>query len=149
MRRIFPLVLMLLLVLRGLMGTAMAAGMLFVLPADGPAQPAHSAHQLHQTHSSDSTSATGPGVVLTADDSMGPQDQGVHPVCSGPASGRCDGSAHTHSPLCPVCEICHSAVLLPPGPNTPPNLSAVEVHFGTSARFASAAAALAVKPPIA
>lgn len=151
MRRIFSLVLMLLLVLRGLMGAAMAAGMLPALPADGPTQPAHTAHQLHEAHTSDNTpvAGSGSGVVLTADDSMGPQDQGLHPVCSDPASGRCDGSAHTHSPLCSACEICHSAVLSPPGPNTPPHLSAVEVHSGTSARFASATAALAIKPPIA
>lgn len=152
MRRIFPLVLTLLLVLRGLVGTAMAAGMVPALPTDSPAPPAplvQQLHQTHQTHSSDSTAADAFGMALTADGGMGLQDQGMHTQCADPATGACDTSAHTHSPLCSACEICHSAVLLPPRPSTPPHSGAVEMRSGSSAWFASAAAALAIKPPIA
>ena len=146
MRRIFRLVLVLLLVLRALMGTAMAAGMLPALPAD---VPAHTAQQLHQTHASDNIPALGAGMVLTADNSMDFQDKGVHIQCYDPASGPCDGSSHADSPLCSACEICHSAALLPRTPGTLPHSGAVETQPGPTARFASAAAVLALKPPIA
>ena len=174
MRRIFPLVLMLLLVLRGLLGTAMAAGMLPVLPASGPAHSAEAAQpllQLHPAHSPDSPGNAG-SPVLTATAAaplgmvvhtlhaaaanphgMAPEHaSGMHPPCAGAAPAACDGTSpdHAHSPLCSACEICHSALLAPPPPAAVPHgVSAGQVQAGASDRFASAAAALAIKPPIA
>lgn len=174
MRRIFPLVLMLLLVLRGLLGTAMAAGMLPVLPASGPAHSAEAAQpllQLHPAHSPDGTGNAG-SPVLTATAAaplgmvlhtlhaaaatphgMAPEPApGLHPPCAGAAPAACDGTSpeHAHSPLCSACEICHSALLAPPPPAAVPHgVSAGQAQTGASDRFASAAAALAIKPPIA
>ena len=147
MRRILSLLLMLLLVLRGLVGTAMAAGMVPVLlPADGPPQPMmqsvqQQAHSVHQAHASDALAAA----------TQAPDQGTTHTPCADPASGPCgDAATHAHSPLCSACEICHSVLLVPPlwGSNLPRPVAS-EVQPGATARFASAAAALAIKPPIA
>ena len=143
MRRILSLLLMLLLVLRGLVGTAMAAGM---VPADSLAQPVQQsvqqqAHSVHQAHASDALAAA----------TQAPDQGTTHTPCADPASGPCgDAATHAHSPLCSACEICHSVLLVPPlwGSNLPRPVAS-EVQPGATARFASAAAALAIKPPIA
>lgn len=153
---------MLLLVLRGLVGTAMAAEMVPALPAVGPAQqaqlvqqPLHLSHTSHTSHTSHASvgSATVEtvGVVVTAEHVMHAQNGGdeSHAPCSDPSASPCDGSAHTHGLLCSACEICHSAVLLPLLLNTLPHPGAVEVRPVAMAPFASAAAARAIKPPIA
>lgn len=166
MRRIFPLVLMLLLVLRGLVGTAMAAGM---MPAGGPAHSAEAAQPLlHPAHSPGSPN--GPALTATAAAPWGtvvhtlhaaaadPHGMGAEPAsglhlpCAGAAPAACDGTSpdHAHSPLCSACEVCHSALLALPSPAAVPHgVSAGQVQAGASDRFASAAAALAIKPPIA
>ena len=162
MHRFFHLLLMLLLVLRGLVGTAMAAEMVPALPAVGPAQqaqlvqqPLHLSHTSHTSHTSHASvgSATVEtvGVVVTAEHVMHAQNGGdeSHAPCSDPSASPCDGSAHTHGPLCSACEICHSAVLLPLLLNTSLHPGAVEVRPVAMAPFASAAAARAIKPPIA
>ena len=162
MHRFFHLLLMLLLVLRGLVGTAMAAEMVPALPAVGPAQqaqslqqPLHLSHTSHTSHTSQASvgSATVEtvGVVVTAEHVMHAQNGGdeSHAPCSDPSASPCDGSAHTHGPLCSACEICHSAVLLPLLLNILPHPGAVEVRPVAMAPFASAAAARAIKPPIA
>lgn len=150
MRRFFPLVLMLLLVLRGLLGTAMAAGMVSALPAGGLEQQANLVQpRLHPSHCADSAAAVVPGLVVTAEHSTDSQNDGMHAQCPDQATGPCGTSAHTHGPLCSACEICHSAMLVPPQLNTPPHPGAAEVRPGATAPFASAAAALAIKPPIA
>ncbi len=172
MRRIFPLVLMLLLVLRGLVGTAMAAGM---MPAGGPAHSAEAAQPLlHPAHSPDSPGNAGnagsPVLTATAAAPWGtvvhtlhaaaadPHGMGAEPAsglhlpCAGAAPAACDGTSpdHAHSPLCSACEVCHSALLALPSPAAVPHgVSAGQVQAGASDRFASAAAALAIKPPIA
>ena len=147
MRRIFSLLLMLLLVLRGLMGTAMAAGMVPVLlPADGLPQSVQQsfqqqAHSGHQAHASDALAAA----------TQTPGQSTTHTPCADPATGPCGNPAtHAHSALCSACEICHSALLVAPAWGSSllhPVTS--EVQPGATARFASAAAALAIKPPIA
>ena len=143
MRRILSLLLMLLLVLRGLVGTAMAAGM---VPADSLAQPVQQsvqqqAHSVHQAHASDALAAA----------TQAPDQGTTHTPCADPASGPCgDAATHAHSPLCSACEICHSVLLVPPqwGSNLPHPVAS-EVQPGATARFTSASAALAIKPPIA
>ena len=165
MHRFFHLLLMLLLVLRGLVGTAMAAEMVPALPAVGPAQqaqlvqqPLHLSHMSHTSHTSHTSQASvgsatveTVGVVVTAEHVMHAQNGGdeSHAPCSDPSASPCDGSAHTHGLLCSACEICHSAVLLPLLLNTSPHPGAVEVRPVAMAPFASAAAARAIKPPIA
>lgn len=147
MRRIFSLLLMLLLVLRGLMGMAMAAGMVPVLlPTDGPPQSGQQpvqqqAHSVHQAHASDAL----------ADATQAPDQSTAHTPCADPASSPCgDPATHAHSPLCSACEICHSALLVAPWwSNSLLHPVASKVQPGATALFASAAAALAIKPPIA
>lgn len=147
MRRILSLLLMLLLVLRGLVGTAMAAGMVPVLlPADGPPQPVvqsvqQKAHSAHQAHAPDALAAA----------SQAPDQDTTHTQCADPASSSCgDSATHAHSSLCSACEICHSVLQVPPswGSNLPRPVAS-EVQPGATARFTSASAALAIKPPIA
>ena len=156
MRRFFPLVLMLLLVLRGLVGTAMAAGMVATLPAGEPVQQAHSMQQppLHLSHASeDGVAAETADLVAMAEHSMGMQNDsfgdGSHAPCSDPSASPCGQAEHTHSPLCQACEICHSALLVPSQLNALPHPGGPEVRPAPTAMFASAAAALAIKPPIA
>lgn len=161
-RCVFSVVLMLVLVLRGLLGTAMAAGMVQSLPAGGPASQAHPAqHQqkqeqeqeqehLRSSHAADNALALAPGLQATAEHGMGTPEDGMHSQCPEHATANpCGTSAHTHAPLCSACDICHSFMLLPPQLTTPAHPGAVEARPGTTAPLASAPAALAIKPPIA
>ncbi|NMM82332.1 hypothetical protein B2J86_15580 [Acidovorax sp. SRB_14] len=134
MRRFLSLALMLLLVLRGLMGTAMAAGMVPALPATSPT--VHVGHALAQ-----SAAPTVPAHAVLHAGASDPRDSTAQAACHG-----CDVLAH--SPACSVCDICHSALLAPPTLAAPPTHASSEVHPTATAPFASAQAALAVKPPI-
>ena len=153
MRRFFPLVLMLLLVLRGLVGTAMAAGMVAPLPAAEPVQQVHSMQQpLHMPQALKGGAAVETvGLVAMAEHSMGTHNggDGSPAQCSNPSDSPCSHAEHSHSPLCSACEICHSVLLVPPQLNTPPHPGAAEALPVATAHFASAPAALAIKPPIA
>ncbi len=167
-RCVFSVVLMLVLVLRGLLGTAMAAGMAPSLPAGGPAPQAHSAqHQqkqgkeqgqeqkqgqehLRPSQAADNALALAPGLQTTAEHGMGTPEDGMHSQCPEHATASpCGTSAHAHAPLCSACDICHSSMLPPPQLTTPAQPGAVQARPGTTAPFASAPAALAIKPPIA
>jgi len=130
MRRSLYFVLMVVLVLRGLTGTAMAAG---ILPAAGAAH-----HQAVAAEHGGSHHAL-------------PKDDYAH------ASSACDDSSATgcaahehHASTCTACEICHSAMLdAPPAPAQAPIVATGSERPATSARFESALAAPAIKPPIA
>lgn len=153
MRRGLYFVLMMVLVLRGLAGTAMAAGVLPQLSAYGPAeqqwgpqgQQAHADHHNNAAHTeADAANWTG-----AADPEHASHHglQAATAACDDPATG-CTGHDH-HSSACSACEICHSAMLdAPPqsalAPSTPGSLLAL-----FAAPFDSAPAALAIKPPIA
>lgn len=140
MRRFLSLALMLLLVLRGLMGTAMAAGVVPALPATGPA--AHGQHA--QAHGA---APTGPAHAALHADAGGPHGGMAQAACHGATSPGCETSAH--SPACSACDICHSALLAPPTLAAPSTRASGAVRPGATAPFASAQAALAIKPPIA
>ena len=132
MRRGLFFVLMVVLVLRGLTGTAMAAGVLPPL-ALTQATAAHqhddaaAQHAIHDDASHHSTAA----------------DPGNH--CAD-ASAECH--PHEHA-TCSACEICHSAMLASPGvsPHVP-RLPGAHVRH-TAAPLHNAPAALLIKPPIA
>lgn len=149
MRRISFLALMVLLVLRGLLGTAMAAGMVPALPAGGAVLQATVAQHWHASHSLGDSHAESLEFAAHAEHSMGTQNMDTHAPCSDPASSPCGASPHTHSPLCPACEICHSALQVPSPLSTPLRCAASEVRPGATAPFASVQPALAIKPPIA
>ncbi len=139
MRRILSLALMLLLVLRGLMGTAMAAGTVPAMPAASPALHG----QLAQAHSADP--------VLSAQhaEANGPHGGAAQAACQGTASHGCDTPAHSPTcTACSACGICHSALLAPPTVAAAPTDASSAVRPTATAAFTSAQAALAIKPPI-
>lgn len=131
MRRGLFFVLMVVLVLRGLTGTAMAAGVLppLVLTQVAAAHQHDTATQ-HVTH----------------------DDASHHSTAADPASHCTEASAECHPhehATCSACEICHSAMLAAPGvsPNVPRLPGAHLRH--TPAPLHNAPAALLIKPPIA
>ena len=155
MRRGLSLLLMVVLVLRGLAGTAMAAG---ALP---PLQPLDAAHahlqsQLPQSHHQGTTF----GAAATSDhhhasEQSGHGRDGVHERAATAMTATCDSTpascaAHPqHSGACSACEICHSAMLDVPATLIPSHRPPGPLHALTAAQFDSAPAALAIKPPIA
>jgi hypothetical protein len=169
MRRGLSLLLMVVLVLRGLTGTAMAAG---VLP---PLQPAATAH----SHTQSDTARAAPHAPAEAHQAPGahpgspppPESTAAEPetdhdhhdhdhdhASAVPASvdvATCDGSstgcaAHDHhASACSACEICHSAMLDVPAALTPVHQPPGPLRALSAAPFDSAPAALAIKPPIA
>ena len=167
MLRGFFFLLMVVLVLRGLTGTAMAAGIVAPLLPAGPAQYTgvhqpmaegmghdhshvldHSATLAQaegvapaDAHAHHGAPAAEPGIDHTASHSAAWQD---------PDAGCKSGDDHDHhSASCSACEICHSAMLGLPASLTPAPLPAGALLPLASAQFDSAPAALAIKPPIA
>ncbi len=163
MRRGLYFMLMVVLVLRGLTGTAMAAGVL------APLLPMGIAHQqpvaLHgEAHAHGETLPAGAqfstehgdhhsgmqAVNADADtNAVSNDDQlaAVSVACEGSGTA-CAGQDH-HTNGCSACEICHSAMLEAPVVLTPTQRSSGTTLPVTSAQFDSAPAALAIKPPIA
>lgn len=161
MRRGLYCVLMVLMVLRGFAGTAMAAG---VLPPLQPTGVAHVQDHPHRqapteayahTHEHGIHQATKPLEAQSpgGDHTIGQPDD--DPTAHSLTASSCDGSpagcaAHEHhSAACSACEICHSAMLDAPTALTPAPLPTGPQLPLTSAQFDSALAALAIKPPIA
>lgn len=125
MPRVLSLFLVLLLLLRGLAGDAMAMGMSPASTAHMPAQLAPASHDCHGAP--DAARAAGaPNLAHSA--------QGDHHA--------------DHAGSCTPCGICHSALSLPHGllSPLPPHGGAPRPHG--SARFASALPVQAIKPPI-
>ena len=156
MRRGLHFLLVVVLILRGLAGTAMAAGVLPPLMATAPQHAQehareHVQHDVHVMHG-DSESAA------SARDSKSVEPAHPHPghhASVDPTAaecGECSADAHAHdhhSTVCSACEICHSAMLDVAAPVMPmPSLMGPAQPIA-SVQFDSAPAALAVKPPIA
>ena len=154
MRRPLSIVLVLLLVLRGLLGNAMAMGTAPVMSplasaaASAPARssvsalhhhapeiahsPDRSAHH-HAAHAADHTShAEHPGGCVSQ--------------AGSPSGGGC--GEHEHGPSCPLCGICHSALFTPGQIDSDGPAPAAALRPRGSARFASAVTLQAIKPPI-
>ena len=177
MRRGLSLLLMVVLVLRGLTGTAMAAGVL--PPLQSPAAPhSHSqadtaraaashtpaeAHQApsapHGAHGSHHGSPPPPESTATEPEAEHDHHDHDHDhALAAPAATdavACDGSstgcaAHEHhASACSACEICHSAMLDVPAALIPVHQPPGPLRALSAAPFDSAPAALAIKPPIA
>ena len=179
MRRGLSLLLMVVLVLRGLTGTAMAAGVLPPLqppaaphshiqadtaraaphtPAEAHQAPtaAHGAHSAHGTHH-----GSPPPPESTTTEPEADHDHHDHDhdhALAAPAAAdaaACNGAstgcaAHDHhASACSACEICHSAMLDVPAALTPAHQPPGPLRALGAAPFDSAPAALAIKPPIA
>jgi len=167
MRRGFFFLLMVVLVLRGLTGAAMAAGIVAPLLPAGAAQhtEAHQptaegmAHDQGHPHDRSATLAQAEGVAPAdahAHHGAPAAEPGIDhtashsAACQDPDAGCKSGDDHDHhSASCSACEICHSAMLGLPASLTPAPLPAGALLHLASAQFDSAPAALAIKPPIA
>ena len=166
MRRPLSIVLVLLLVLRGLLGDAMAMGAAPVMSALAPAaasapalapasalyhhapeiarevaleitQLPDSPEQHHAAHAADH----GPDHASHAEHSAA-----CAPQAGGPAGGSC--GEHEHGPSCTLCGICHSALFTPGQIGSDGAAPSAALRPQGSARFASAAKLQAIKPPI-
>lgn len=135
MRRSLSFILVMLLVLRGLLGDAMAMGM---AADDVPTATAHHHTAVtdervmasqHQDHVGDNGQVS--PIAFTADETASTPD-------CGDACG----------PSCDACGICHSALFTPNLLAQPLSPQPCALHPLSSTHFVSALAALAIKPPI-
>ena len=147
MRRILSLALVVMLVLRGLMGTAMAAGVVPPLPIQSVQTVQKAAPATPTAHASAIAGHSGhPGHALHA--TLGDDHHAAAPVnCHDTPTSEC--GPHEHSPSCADCDICHSAMLAPPALPAPPLHLRGAVRSADSVPFASVQAARTIKPPIA
>lgn len=149
MRRPLSIVLVLLLVLRGLLGDAMAMGAAPVLTPVSQASPA--ASQLH--HHAPDTAQMLEQAAMVADggnhaghSSAHASPHADHDTGCAPQSGAC--AEHEHGPSCTLCGICHSALFTPGQLQEGGMSTATALRPQGSERFASAARLPAIKPPI-
>ncbi|QPS10069.1 hypothetical protein I6G66_08730 [Delftia acidovorans] len=170
MRRPLSIVLVLLLVLRGLLGDAMAMGaapvMSALAPAAASAPALDPASALHH-HAPEIASAIAREVALEITQSPDSPEQhhAAHVADHGPdhashaehsagcapqAGGHPGGSCgeHEHGPSCTLCGICHSALFTPGQIGSDGAAPSAALRPQGSARFASAAKLQAIKPPI-
>ena len=163
MRRSLSFILVMLLVLRGLLGDAMAMG---TVPAGGYAPSAVRqadedmavVHQVANVLAAHWGSADAPAphsvphhdghhhTAATVDPELLAHDDCATPAHSAPANGT--ACCHDQDPSCSACGICHSALyqLDPPLPGHGLAFRTPPLQRGAS--FVSAPAALAIKPPI-
>ncbi|WP_376781540.1 hypothetical protein [Delftia acidovorans] len=146
------IVLVLLLVLRGLLGDAMAmrAAPVMGVPAPAVASASDSAlhhhapeiaqspdsHERHPAHATEQPSHTS-HAEHSADCSSQAGD---------PAGSSC--GEHEHGPSCTLCGICHSALFTPGQIGSDGAAPSAALRPQGSARFASAVKLQAIKPPI-
>ena len=123
MRRLLSLALVMLLVLRGLLGDAMAMGL---VPATAAPQTMNTMH------------------------AAGDQDHGAH-AHQAMEQHCCDAAGDSHAAHpggCGTCGICHSALGVAAWAAAPAATSRHSLQPPRSTPFASAPAAQAIKPPI-
>lgn len=144
-------VLMVVLVLRGLVGTAMAAGM---VPMQHPAPAAMVQATVADHHHGQHDHATAPDAVHAPD--HGSMHGGDHAAadaaalaCDGTTPGSTGCATHSQHANCTACEICHTALMEPPAMPAAPLPLAAGAAPAAATPFDSATAALAIKPPIA
>ena len=139
MRRGLSFMLVMLLILRGLLGDAMAMDMVPVtLPSALFYQHMPMAGERGMAnHDQDHVGATGhaPGTASTA-------------ACPEDAAASASDCCHASGPTCSVCGICHSALFSPDSVAQALLPQLRSLHLLGSTHFASAPAALAIKPPI-
>lgn len=158
MRRPLSIVLVLLLVLRGLLGDAMAMGAAPVMsalapaaasvPALAPASALH--HHAPEIAQEIAQSPDGPEqhhAAHAADHASHVEHSaGCAPQASGHPGGSC--GEHEHGPSCTLCGICHSALFTPGQIGSDGAAPAAPLRPQGSTRFVSATKLQAIKPPI-
>ena len=140
MRRLFSLFIVLLLVLRGLLGDAMAMGEMVVAPNPSFAAALHE-HGADSKASHHTVPAESAAHGAAASHAASPPGEG----CAAQDSSACE---HAHGVSCAACGICHSAVSPTASLARAAEAAAGIRATGLSARFASALPLQAVKPPI-
>lgn len=133
----------LLLVLRGLLGDAMAMGAAPVVAVLAPAVASASAATRHH-HAPEI--AQSPDSHDQHHSAHAEHSAGCAPQASGHAGGSC--GEHEHGPSCTLCGICHSALFTPGQIGSNGASPSAALRPQGSARFASAAKLQAIKPPI-
>lgn len=152
MRRFFSLFMVLLLALRGLAGDAMAM-------EQNTDQAHHMGHALVQTPSLDEVAAMAAAVhhahaSLAADarahehHDMGPSHKAAPVGAVACSANAADSDCHQHEGHCTACGICHSTLANPELLTLHSSLPLAAQPAHGAARFASAAPADLVKPPI-
>lgn len=163
MRRGFYVLMMLVLVLRGLTGTAMAAGLIAPLQPASPVAVSttvdapHTVHQMAahaagQTHAQEHRHEGGVHAGAQAHGShtaKAPCHGADHAGCASAGAMHLTGGHHPGESTCSACEICHSAMLALPLVQAGPSARTGTLLPDASAQFHSAPAALAFEPPIA
>ena len=137
------------LVLRGLVGTAMAAGMVPMqhhAPAATVQAPAVDDH--HHGQHDHAAAATGAhhGSLHGGTDASG---HAAPLACDGSTAASAGCATHNQHANCTACEICHTALMEPPALPAAPLPVAASAAAAAATPFDSATAALAIKPPIA
>ena len=147
MRRIFSTVLVLMLVLRGLLGDAMAMGMMPVVmhheqqqqtqTQTHTAMPEHAGHNMASMH--------GDMTMAHHGESMSATD---HCTSESASMQQCGSSKHIGG-TCSACDICNSTLHTAAELVLTTAAAPQSLQIDRSTRFASASPAQVVKPPIA
>ncbi|ATH14798.1 hypothetical protein CHL79_21395 [Delftia acidovorans] len=150
MRRPLSIVLVLLLVLRGLLGDAMAMGAAPVMGVPAPAVASASDSALHhhapEIAQSPDSHERHPAHATEQPSHTSHAEHSAASQAGGPAGGSC--GEHEHGPSCTLCGICHSALFTPGQIGSDGAAPSAALRPQGSTRFASAAKLQAIKPPI-
>lgn len=145
MRRPFFIAMIFLLLLRGMVGDAMATGM-----ATGHLQRISAATEFAAVHTHEK-GADGHFDHEIAEKSMA-HPMAMPPDCAGHAAGDASGpmtpEATGHCESCAACQACNTVALSPLTGSTASLVIPPALPHSPAARFASALAALGQKPPI-
>ncbi|WP_232533326.1 hypothetical protein [Delftia acidovorans] len=144
------IVLVLLLVLRGLLGDAMAMGAAPVMGVPAPAVASASDSALHhhapEIAQSPDSHERHPAHATEQPSHTSHAEHSAASQAGGPAGGSC--GEHEHGPSCTLCGICHSALFTPGQIGSDGAAPSAALRPQGSTRFASAAKLQAIKPPI-
>ena len=147
MRRFLSLFMVVLLALRGLAGDAMAMEL--------SGQPLHTGHAKAEAHALDQMVAMAHSLHHAPADSLADGHHGMdsHHGAAPNAAAICgsetaSGDCHQHEGHCTACGICHSTLANPQFTGLSPGEMRSEPSIHGTERFASAAPAELVKPPI-
>ena len=140
MRRGLSFILVLLLVLRGLLGDAMAMGM---APVTAPTAAVD-----HHAPTASEHGTASPGVSSHGEDHAGPTGHDRIDAAAAACSEQDTDCSHEHGPTCSACGVCHSALFTPDLVAQPLRPQSLAQPSLGSTQFASASAAPDIKPPI-
>lgn len=139
MHRIVSMALVFLLVLRGLLGDAMAMG---VIPVGAVPAAEHSASAQHASHAEQSDLQHGLHAAVDAS-----TERAEHCKSDAASLKHCGNTQH-HTPSCSACDICNSSLHAPAEQVLATESAPQSLQAAPNSRFVSAQSAQVVKPPI-